>query len=335
MKVLKWIGIILLSLIVILFVAALILPKDANVQAEITINAPVETVYNNIADFKQWEKWSAWKEMDTASKETYFGNTGQVGSGYTWVGQKTGEGKVTASVIKPNEEFGTDLEFIKPMEGKADADFKFSTQDGATKVVWTYHAKQAIPMNVMAFMMKGMLKQSFDRGLEKLKALSETQGAAAPSYTVTETHLPETHYLMVRKQLKWNEITSDLYANGYAKIAKAIGQNKLTAAGAPSGLSFAWDVQAQTADLGIAMPVSTPGKTKDDVLAYTMPATKAFTVDYYGAYEKVQAGYDAIEAAIKQKGLKVKYPAVEQYITDPMQEPDTAKWLTKIYMPVQ
>ena len=42
----------------------------------------------------------------------------------------------------------------------------------------------------------------------------------------------------------------------------------------------------------------------------------------------------AIEGYCKQHGLEAGVPAIEEYVTDPASEPDTSKWLTRIYYPL-
>jgi effector-binding domain-containing protein len=335
MKIVKWIVIVLVAIVVLVFAAAIILPKDMNTERTVTINAPPSVVFNNVADFTKWAEWSAWKEMDSSSKETYFGTKGEAGSGYSWVGQKTGEGKITATVIKPNDEILFDLEFIKPFTGKANGGFKFSAENGGTKVVWSYHSHMDMPMNVMSAMMKGEMAKSLDRGLEKLKALSEKEATAMPKYEVKETTLPAMDYLMVRKQLKWEDINSQFFADGFKKVGEEMTKNKQKMAGPPSELVFTWEETAKKADLAAAVPVDHAKPAKGEVQAYKFDASKAISVDYYGPYNKMMGAYDALDKYVAAKGLKKKVPTVEQYITDPMNEPDTSKWLTKIYYPVE
>jgi effector-binding domain-containing protein len=38
----------------------------------------------------------------------------------------------------------------------------------------------------------------------------------------------------------------------------------------------------------------------------------------------------ALDEYMAEKGLQYIPPVVEEYLTDPGQEPDTAKWLTKV-----
>ncbi len=57
----------------------------------------------------------------------------------------------------------------------------------------------------------------------------------------------------------------------------------------------------------------------------------AYTIDYPGAYEGLKYAHQSLNKYFQTNGLRLKPPVIEEYITDPMAEPDTTKWLTKIY----
>jgi len=58
-------------------------------------------------------------------------------------------------------------------------------------------------------------------------------------------------------------------------------------------------------------------------------------IDYHGAYDKVGTAYAAFDDYMAEKGMKSGSLAIEEYVTSPMAEKDTTKWLTKIYYYVQ
>ena len=50
--------------------------------------------------------------------------------------------------------------------------------------------------------------------------------------------------------------------------------------------------------------------------------------------KKMKTAYDDIEKYMEVNNLELKGESLEFYITDPMSEPDTAKWLTHIVYPI-
>ena len=64
---------------------------------------------------------------------------------------------------------------------------------------------------------------------------------------------------------------------------------------------------------------------------FNVPAADiALHVAYYGSYDKITKAHSAINEYMKEKGLAHSV-AIEEYISDPMTEKDTTKWLTNIY----
>ena len=87
--------------------------------------------------------------------------------------------------------------------------------------------------------------------------------------------------------------------------------------------------------MAVAFPVKEVKSPLSGWETINAPAGKAVEIDYLGAYTKMQSAYMAIDDYMNEKGLKSNSFVVEEYITDPMAEKDTAKWLTKIYYYVQ
>ena len=61
-----------------------------------------------------------------------------------------------------------------------------------------------------------------------------------------------------------------------------------------------------------------------------VPDSKAFMLDHFGAYDNQMYAYKALDYYFKKNKLDFNM-VLEEYITNPMAEPDTSKWHTKIY----
>ncbi len=76
-------------------------------------------------------------------------------------------------------------------------------------------------------------------------------------------------------------------------------------------------------------------KPEKGIYSKKLAAGKALVGHYFGAYEKIQSGYDAVMQYAIDKKIKLGTDAWEVYVTDPMNEKDTAKWQTDIYFPIK
>ena len=65
-----------------------------------------------------------------------------------------------------------------------------------------------------------------------------------------------------------------------------------------------------------------------------MDAFKCIMGDYYGAYEEMEPAYKDLETYMKMNDLEKTGDILEFYITDPVDELDTTKWLTHIVYPI-
>ena len=170
------IGLVLAILVLVLVIA--MRPDQFRVERSATIAAPPAVVFSKVNDLREFQKWSPWAKMDPAAKITYEGPATGVGSSFSWVGEKTGEGTMALAESKPDEFLKFLLQFKKPFEASNTADFTFKP-DGAngTVVTWGISGTNNFVFKAMGLLMSTdkMLGPQFDQGLADLKALSETK----------------------------------------------------------------------------------------------------------------------------------------------------------------
>ncbi|HMR44901.1 MAG TPA: GyrI-like domain-containing protein, partial [Saprospiraceae bacterium] len=63
---------------------------------------------------------------------------------------------------------------------------------------------------------------------------------------------------------------------------------------------------------------------------FEIPASKMLLINYQGGYNGLGEAHYAMDDYIKEKGYKISSPVVEEYVTDPGNEPDSTKWVTKV-----
>ena len=70
------------------------------------------------------------------------------------------------------------------------------------------------------------------------------------------------------------------------------------------------------------------GSEPDDICA----VKKSDCVEVHlGSYDDLMIPHTAMENYLKENDLTMEGPALEEYVTDPGNEPDTSKWETHIY----
>lgn len=332
MKLLKWIGIILLIIISTLVIIGLIAPKEFYLHRSITIHANRATVYEILSDFNRMIEWSPWAQLDPNCKYEYVGNPGEVGHAYSWKGNdKVGSGIMSFTEVIPDSMLAFSLKFIEPFESESDGRWILSDTTEGTRVVWTFHDRYGFVESIfMYFMdMDKWLGADYEKGLESLKEISEN---SKPTYVINEVSFTPSIYIGKRVKVPFRLVDSSFFANAYMELGTALAQNKAGMIGPPVSIAYSWNMETQMADIAPAFPVATEKGRWDGFNIIKIDDIKALCIDYYGPYHQTDKAHAAMDKYIKSKGIKVKDYVIEQYVTDPGSvNYDYSKVLTRIY----
>lgn len=173
---------IILALVVLFLIVGVILPAEYRVERSITIDAPMETVFDQVNDLEKNRNWSPWEENDPTAQFSYGPVVVGVGAYYDWQGEKVGAGRLTITAVEPNRQIDTALDFGD--HGTAVGIWSFAETGDGVKVSWSVvgdHGNNLIA-RYFGLIAKGVIGENFERGLANLKRVSETAPPpAAPS----------------------------------------------------------------------------------------------------------------------------------------------------------
>lgn len=330
MKILKWLGGIILAILVIGIIVNMLAPASISTERSTTIKAPANMVYNMVNDLKAWDDWSPWLAMDTTMVNTY-GDV-SVGKGATVAWKSTSQGNGSQEIVETviGEKIKTKMNF-EGFEGDNYSSWAFAESDGETKVSWDFEgAKSPWLFKWMNFMIKPAINEAYDNGLAKIKEIAEKRASEKvyDGFKINEITTEDMHFVMNRAEIKLENI-QQFYQQNLGALFGKVQKAGVEMAGMPSGLFFKYDESAGATDMAAAIPVKEPIAIKD-ASSYTVPASRALQIDYYGDYANTAAAHYAMEKYMSDYGLLSNPPTIEQYVTDPTQEPDPTKWLTKI-----
>ncbi|GEM_PF-125957 len=337
MKLFKSFAILLLVALSIAMILVVVLPTAQRVERRISINAPVETVYDYLTRLDHFNKWSVWNQQDSSIQHSITGTDGTLGAVSSWKGDPalSGEGEIRISSLELNKEIKHTIRFIQPKQMNARSEFDLEDAGGTTRVKWTFKLDTPRPWNVFNLFnsMDKQLGKDFEDGLRSLKTtLEKKEVAGAPqTYEVVPMNFPVTTFVAYRSMTGMDEIQSFFNAH-MPRLFSIISEASLSP-GIPSGLYYSWDMQGRQTDMALGIPISPApegGLDRDSVEIITLPGSKALYVDYYGPYDQTMAAYETLDKYIKEQELKQILPVIEQYITDPQKEKDAGKWLTRI-----
>jgi len=155
-------------------------PKSYTVQRSTLIQAPAARVYAQIADFHNWASWSPWEDVDPGMQRSFFGPRSGTGAAYAWSGnRKAGQGRMEIRHATEPARVDIDLAFEKPFKARNDTSFIIQPEGDRTRVTWTMTGQKTLATRVMGVFvsMDTFLGRDFEKGLARLKAVTERGGA--------------------------------------------------------------------------------------------------------------------------------------------------------------
>jgi effector-binding domain-containing protein/carbon monoxide dehydrogenase subunit G len=324
---------VIIGLLVIYLVLCLAGPSVIKVQRSENINASADAIKSQLTDYNVFTSWSPWAEKDTAMKIIITGVAGNVGHKYAWEGNKeVGKGtmeltKISADTVAEKLDFNG--------KGVSDVYFIFKPDGATTNVTWAMDMNIGFMGRGMMLFFKGkmdkMLGGDFEKGLTKLKQMMEAAPAVKTyrGYEIKEVTWPERNYYGKKATLGFDKL-SGFFAENFPKIFNDIVTRKVQHTGPPSGIFYTYDEQKKETEC--AAVISVPeGQELKGWEKFNVPATDvALQIAYYGGYTNMANAHGAMADYMKEKGLEHSV-VIEEYLSDPMSEKDSTKWLTNIY----
>lgn len=171
--------IILLSIagiIALLLILAAFMKKQHYVKREVSINAPLQKVFDYVKLIKNQDSFNKWATTDKKNRvEEFKGTDGTVGYIYSWSGDKSaGKGEKEIMSITEGKRVETEIRFIKPMRVSASVIFEVeSLPNGQTKVGMINTGALPYPINLMIPMAERKFPKHLDESLSMLKDILE------------------------------------------------------------------------------------------------------------------------------------------------------------------
>ena len=332
MKILKTLLYLLLVVVLVLVLLGFAGPKTYDVSRQVEIQAPKVVVMPYIKSLKKQNAWGPWGKEDPDMEVVYEGEEGQVGSSSAWKSDKVGSGRQEVTSINGNT-VETKLTFYMPWGESSSTGYMHAADaEQGTEVTWGFRGENDFIGRIFGVFMNmdKSVGPMFTQGLDTLKAMVERDlSSAYQGYHVQVTEWPGKQYCAARATVPMDEMEA-FFGASFGRIYPGVQAAGGQVVGPASGLYYTWDETNKQTDMAAAVPVSGPVQVAQTEMI-SVPADVALLIDYYGNYDGLGAPHEAMDAFIKKTGVDSKSPVIEEYLTDPTTEPDTTKWLTKIY----
>lgn len=334
MKLLKRILIGLIILIVLLLILAFILPKKMEVSVTKSVDAPPHLVYNIINDLRTQPQWNPWAKNDATMVMEYGDKTKGTGANYKWTSENSGSG--SQEILESNADSGLKMNVKFDGQGEGMADYKLVGKGETTDVTWSFESETGVPFNLMNIFMKGSLKKSFTQGIDGINALAKKRyiGSEYDGYTIENT-INDAKTYVINRALVGEKDVNQFYSLNLPELFTKVNDLDLKVDGKPSILYYSYLNADRKSDMAAALPLSQSIAISDKNTATTsIESGKALLVNYYGNTENVEKAHKAIQQYMADRKLLIRYPIIQEFVTDTSKESDPSKWHTRVIYPL-
>jgi effector-binding domain-containing protein len=329
MKFVKYLGAVLLIILLVYLASCYFGPKNLNVVESKNIDAPASIIFNLINKVEKWEEWNDWNLQDTGMIVSYSDKKEGVGAKSSWTDSQYGDGSQEIIESVENERIKTKLGF-EGWKGDNFGIFNLTDNGDQTNVSWAFEGTP-IPflMRGLMFSGKSTIGKAYIAGLNNIEKIAEERlKGIYNGYEIVELDLEAKHFVINRQEVRTENI-QQFYATNLGKLFGKVQGAGMEMDGMPCGLFFRMDERDGMIDMAAAIPVK-ENISIDGASLYSIETRKALQIDYKGDYHGVKLAHLAMEEYMRDRGLFLDDPIIEEYLTDPGTEPDPSKWLTRL-----
>ncbi|MEM6642419.1 MAG: SRPBCC family protein [Bacteroidota bacterium] len=177
MKVLKKLGLVLLSLVV-LGVILNFIQSPVVLKSSQSISAPQEKIFTILASYEQFPAWSPFLVADPNQENRVAGEDGKVGSKFIWKGvDEESEGFQELVIMEKPSRLVMECTITVPFESNPTFQYDLSQEAGKTIVQQTFSMPSSVLDKIMlnVFGVLEEIQQTNELGLDRLKAYAESK----------------------------------------------------------------------------------------------------------------------------------------------------------------
>ncbi len=344
MKFLKYL--FFLILIAIIGFSLYIATLDGTFQVEESkvIQAPSEMFFDEVNNYKTWEKWGPWAKNDPTMIVTYSEKTSGEGAGYSWKSDRMNGSMETTKVI-PGKSIEQGIVFNTPLgESERQVYWLFEDVEQGTKITWGMKgerhfwekAYQLTQDSTTTEMIRPMLKtglNNLEGFVKKAMEVYEISVDGTTEYGGGFYMYMSTASRNTGKALEAKMDKIIPYVSLYMK------QNNITITGSPMTVYNNFDPRNGTVIISAGIPTSSRIITPEEseVLCGFLPTQKVVKATLKGNYDHLQEAWAEIKKFMMENEYEMNEEAnpFEVYITGPEEVANPAERVTEVYIPIK
>lgn len=336
MKSLKYIFFLILVLIIggSLYIATL--DGRYDISQSRTMKVPMEMVFKNVNDYKNWENWGPWFELDSSIVASFPENTIGIGASYSWTGVDRNGSMKTISLI-PNKEIIQEIDFGS--DSNPEVYWGFEKIKDSTMVTWGMRGENSFEEKAY-WLYQGDLEKNmipmFRRGLELLEQQLLMEMDKHSTTYIGEVDHGGGFYLYQTVTSRPNTVAKKM-EEMFDNIFTYMANNNIHASGTPFTLNHKIDLNNGSVLFSSCVPIRERIITEGDVFTGYLPPQKTFKTVFKGHYKYLSELWPRIYSELKMQNFTPveKGYSLEIYSIGPKDSVNPADWMTEIYIPIE
>ncbi|MDR2038623.1 MAG: GyrI-like domain-containing protein [Bacteroidales bacterium] len=326
-----------ISKIVILTVLTVVvlfylLPNVTYIEQSLEINTTPDKIFELVNSPEKWTEWYTPLRKDHEVRLHFSGPLNGKGAKLDWTSsyRKMKGGSIyirnaknnrnVAAVVDVNDRHSSIMTFkIKPVN--------------RTSSLLTITSRLSFPQDSLLHYLRMVFDRSEElRIIDYIENIGEAAIKKADGIPVHVQRADSFQYISITNRCKWEDLAQnkkDLYQKLLAFVA--VSGMKIT----DRPISVYHRIEDDHIIYEMGIPVEGYAENSSgDILCKTMEATNCVTADHYGSYDTLGDAHNAIMVWLSRFGKETSGNPWEIYVTDPLAEPDSNKWLTRIFYPI-
>jgi len=332
------IALMILPLLIIAGVLAYLatLPDSFEVRRSLDMNVDQALVFAQVRDLRAWRDWSPWLLHEPDARLAYSDQPDEEGGYYGWDGQAIGAGQITQVRLTEPTRIDQQLRFTRPFKSTSKVWWEFApAPDGGTRVTWCMTGRLPLLLRFMTRNMARMIEQDFELGLALLRGTLDPQAER-----------PQVRYQGITLHQAQDALTIPYRGDLAGLITTMEGgfprlHAHLTGLGAtPTGPLFTAyhkvDPKTMQVQCDLAIPVP-DGLAPGPFTRKRLGGGRYFATELQGSYAFLGPVWASAITDLRMIRLRQdrSRPALEIYVTDASQVPDSNQLLTRILVAVR
>jgi effector-binding domain-containing protein len=339
MKAIKYFFILLL--VVIIASAVYFSLQDGHYEVERSgiVNAPPSLIYNQIADFDNWNHWNAYNQQNDVNVQLN-DQTAGVDSSYSFT-DEYGSGTVTITSLDPLKSIAMAMVYEHNLGSSlAQITYKLVQVENGTQVTMNTAGDlqliDKVLTTIMSIDMDKELGSLYEQSLTNLNTYLENEMELYTANVDGRIDYSGGYYLYMSSSSSLKNLPQ-LQTQMLQSIHSFMDANSIDSYGADMVIYEKFDEEGENAILSAAVPVKDRVVTaaNSTILVGLMEPQSAIKITLKGSYENLREAWKKGEEYIRINGLqRSEQPPFEVYKTNPYKVDNPANYITEIYFPV-